>query len=92
MRPRRTEEDVGSQAELEKRQRSRVGELLAIHEMTKLLNDDDPLELFRATLPSPPRCRRNTELFIKVTRRLGHTDEYVRPGQHVFSGRRGGSS
>ena len=32
---------------------SRAEELLAIHDTIKLLNDDDALELFEATLPSP---------------------------------------
>ena len=40
-----------------------------VGEMTKLLNDYHPLELFRTTLPSPPGCRRNTELYVKVNRR-----------------------
>ena len=79
-------------AELEKRQKNRAEELLAIHEITKLLNCDDPLGPFRTTLPSPPGCRRNNELYVQINRRLGRTDEYVRLGQQVFRARRGGSS
>merc|ERR1712136_271492 len=44
----------GSQSsEWEERQKSRAEELVAIHDTIKLLNDDDALELFKATLPSP---------------------------------------
>jgi len=40
-------------SEWDKRQKRRAEELLAIHDTIKLLNDDDALELFKATLPSP---------------------------------------
>jgi len=40
-------------SEWEERQKSRAEELVAIHDTIKLLNDDDALELFKATLPSP---------------------------------------
>ena len=44
----------GSQSsEWEERQKSRAEELVAIHDTIKLLNDDDALELFKATLPNP---------------------------------------
>merc|ERR1712136_673443 len=47
-------ESCGSQSsEWEERQKSRAEELVAIHDTIKLLNDDDALELFKATLPSP---------------------------------------
>merc|ERR1712136_258421 len=47
-------ESCSSQSsEWEERQKSRAEELLAIHDTIKLLNDDDALELFKATLPSP---------------------------------------
>ena len=40
-------------SEWDKRQKRRAEELIAIHDTIKLLNDDDALELFKATLPSP---------------------------------------
>merc|ERR1712012_90889 len=40
-------------SEWEERQRLRAEELVAIHDTIKLLNDDDSLELFKETLPSP---------------------------------------
>ena len=44
----------GSQSsEWEKRQESRAEELVAIHDTIKLLNNDDALDLFKATLPNP---------------------------------------
>jgi len=44
----------GSQSsEWEERQKSRAEELVAIHDTIKLLNNDDALELFKATLPNP---------------------------------------
>jgi len=47
-------ESCGSQSsEWEERQKSRAEELVAIHDTIKLLNDDDALELFKATLPNP---------------------------------------
>jgi hypothetical protein len=39
--------------EWEKRKKLRAEELVAIHETIKILNDDDALELFKKTLPSP---------------------------------------
>ena len=46
-------ENWGSQpSEGEERRKSRVEELLTIHETIKLLIDDDALELFKATLQS----------------------------------------
>merc|ERR1712136_204924 len=46
-------ESCGSQSsEWEERQKSRAEELVAIHDTIKLLNDDDALELFKATLPN----------------------------------------
>merc|ERR1719359_711646 len=35
------------------RQKTRAEEILAIQETIKILNDDDALELFKKTLPSP---------------------------------------
>ena len=54
----------GQSSEREPRRKSRAEEILAIHEAIKLLNDDDALELFKATLtnslpggdPSKHRC------------------------------------
>merc|ERR1719265_1980922 len=40
-------------AEWAERQKTRAEELLAIQETIKILNDDDALELFKKTLPSP---------------------------------------
>merc|ERR1719265_1416808 len=40
-------------AEWAERQKTRAQELLAIQETIKILNDDDALELFKKTLPSP---------------------------------------
>merc|ERR1719188_1421854 len=40
-------------AEWEERRKLRAEELVAIHETIKVLNDDDALELFKKTLPSP---------------------------------------
>jgi len=40
-------------AEWEERSKTRADELLALAETIKLLNDDDALELFKKTLPSP---------------------------------------
>merc|ERR1719401_2476190 len=40
-------------AEWEARSKTRTEELLAIAETIKILNDDDALELFKKTLPSP---------------------------------------
>merc|ERR1719188_998062 len=40
-------------AEWEERKKLRSEELVAIHETIKVLNDDDALELFKRTLPSP---------------------------------------
>merc|ERR1719313_2894188 len=39
--------------EWEERQKTRADEILAIQETIKILNDDDALELFKKTLPSP---------------------------------------
>jgi predicted nucleic acid-binding Zn-ribbon protein len=41
------------EAEWAERQRIRTEELLAVHETIKILNDDDALELFKKTLPTP---------------------------------------
>merc|ERR1719272_1658364 len=43
----------GKKQEQEERIKSRAGEIQAIHETIKILNDDDALELFKRTLPSP---------------------------------------
>jgi len=40
-------------AEWEERKKTRSQEIIAIHETIKILNDDDALELFKKTLPSP---------------------------------------
>merc|ERR1719456_517389 len=40
-------------AEWAERCKTRAEEILAIHETIKILNDDDALELFKKTLPSP---------------------------------------
>jgi len=40
-------------AEWEERSKTRADELLAVHETIKILNDDDAMELFKKTLPSP---------------------------------------
>merc|ERR1719172_391780 len=40
-------------AEYEERQKTRSEEIVAIHETIKILNDDDALELFKKTLPTP---------------------------------------
>merc|ERR1712136_154153 len=40
-------------SEWEERQRLRAEELVAIHDTIKLLNEDDSLEMFKETLPSP---------------------------------------
>ena len=61
-------ESCSSQSsEGEERQKSRAEELLAIHDTIKLLNDDDALELFRGTLPSPSlvQARSSTALLEK---------------------------
>ena len=39
--------------EFEERQANRAQELVAISETIKILNDDDALDLFKKTLPSP---------------------------------------
>merc|ERR1719299_357960 len=41
------------EAEWAERQKIRAEELLAVHETIKILNDDDALELFKKTLPTP---------------------------------------
>merc|ERR1719456_924368 len=41
------------EAEWEERCKTRADEILAIAETIKILNDDDALELFKKTLPSP---------------------------------------
>merc|ERR1719238_2090467 len=41
------------EAEWAERQKLRAQEILAIHETIKILNDDDALELFKKTLPTP---------------------------------------
>merc|ERR1712190_164743 len=41
------------QAEWEERSKTRTEELLALADTIKILNDDDALELFKKTLPSP---------------------------------------
>merc|ERR1712032_739444 len=41
------------QAEWEERSKTRSEELLALADTIKILNDDDALELFKKTLPSP---------------------------------------
>eukprot|EP00929_Paragymnodinium_shiwhaense_P046620 TRINITY_DN23731_c1_g2_i1.p1 TRINITY_DN23731_c1_g2~~TRINITY_DN23731_c1_g2_i1.p1 ORF type:complete len:739 (-),score=337.48 TRINITY_DN23731_c1_g2_i1:62-2278(-) len=41
------------QAEWDERRKTRSEEVTAIHETIKILNDDDALELFKKTLPSP---------------------------------------
>ena len=54
-------------SEWEERRKSRAEELLAIHDTIKLLNDDDELELFKATLPSPSlmQVQRSTTVLAK---------------------------
>jgi len=47
-------------AEWAERQKTRAEELLAIHETVKILNDDDALELFKKTLPSPSLVQTQT--------------------------------
>lgn len=41
------------EAEWAERQKLRTEEILAVHETIKILNDDDSLDLFKKTLPSP---------------------------------------
>ena len=43
-------------SEREEGEKSMAEELLAIHEMIKLLSDDDTLELSKGTSPAPLRC------------------------------------
>merc|ERR1719248_169643 len=42
-----------AQADYESRKKARAGEAVAISETIKILNDDDALDLFKKTLPSP---------------------------------------
>jgi len=44
---------MAKKQEQEERIKTRAGEMQAIHETIKILNDDDALELFKRTLPSP---------------------------------------
>jgi len=44
---------AAKKAEWAERQKTRGQEIVAIHETIKILNDDDALELFKKTLPSP---------------------------------------
>merc|ERR1719218_582845 len=44
---------AAKKAEWAERQKTRAQELLAIQETIKILNDEDALELFKKTLPSP---------------------------------------
>merc|ERR1719326_848708 len=48
------------EAEWSERQKLRAQELLAIHETIKILNDDDSLDLFKKTLPSPSLLQMRT--------------------------------
>jgi len=48
-----TSDCEAKQAERDERVKTRAEELVAIHETIKILNDDDALELFKKTLPSP---------------------------------------
>mmetsp|Transcript_72878 Transcript_72878/g.152161 ORF Transcript_72878/g.152161 Transcript_72878/m.152161 type:complete len:773 (+) Transcript_72878:161-2479(+) len=41
------------ESEWQERQKTRAAELVAIHDTIKILNDDDALDLFKKTLPSP---------------------------------------
>ena len=64
-------ESCGSQSlEWEERQKSRAEELVAIHDTIKLLNDDDALELFKATLPSPSLVQFHQSTVSLATRAL----------------------
>merc|ERR1719333_1186387 len=60
-------------SEWEERIKTRALELAAIHDTIKLLNDDDALELFKKTLPSPTLLQmqtRTTQLRHKAIRLL----------------------
>jgi len=48
------------EAEWAERQKLRAQEILAIHETIKILNDDDALDLFKKTLPSPSLLQMKT--------------------------------
>jgi hypothetical protein len=48
------------EAEWAERQKMRAQEILAIHETIKILNDDDALDLFKKTLPSPSLLQMKT--------------------------------
>jgi predicted nucleic acid-binding Zn-ribbon protein len=48
------------EAEWAGRQKIRAEELLAVHETIKILNDDDALELFKKTLPTPALLQMET--------------------------------
>jgi len=48
------------EAEWAERQKIRAEELLAVHETIKILNDDDALELFKKTLPTPALLQMET--------------------------------
>jgi predicted nucleic acid-binding Zn-ribbon protein len=51
---------ASKEAEWAERQKLRAEELLAVHETIKILNDDDALELFKKTLPTPALLQLNT--------------------------------
>merc|ERR1719498_370001 len=48
--------------EMEERVKTRGQEILAIQETIKILNDDDALELFKKTLPSPSLLQVQTSM------------------------------
>jgi len=71
--------------EWEERQKTRAEELIAIHETIKILNDDDALELFKKTLPSPSLLQLKASKEHLKHRALG----IIRKAQHSATGRPG---
>ena len=66
------EESWGSQSsELEERRKSRAEDILAIHETIELLNDDDVVELFKATQPSHSSVEDDQSIVAAAGRAMG---------------------
>jgi septal ring factor EnvC (AmiA/AmiB activator) len=80
-------------AEMEERVKTRSEELVAIQDTIKILNDDDALELFKKTLPSPSllQVKANSAKLaskaLKLIRSLRHEDSALgpRPGLDLLA-------
>jgi len=70
------------QAEWDERKKTRAEELVAIHETIKILNDDDALDLFKKTLPSPSLLQLNENAHQEQQRAASLLRDARKPAGH----------